>query len=195
MTEDMFEFIETKYGGLIHKIANNISGDNAIASIEDNVQDLYLSVYDAINGFEKQGINGTPNEFIDTTGFDKYLKTTLWSKKASKGRGITTKMPVQGRGCASISDVSAIVSGEAVVHSDFDVYDFWDELGIREFHEEEKALISVILRDPNSCISAKGGIKISPVMRKLNISRERAERLIDSVGQKISTIREKQHVN
>lgn len=185
MTEEIYNYIEETYGGLINKIAHTISGDNATASVDDNIQDLYLSVYDAVSGFEKQGTNGTLEEFYTSRGFDKYLKTTLWCKKASKGKGITTKMGVQGKKCASMTDVSAIVTSMVNDHTDFDVVDFWDQVSSISLSEAELNILNIILKDPVSCISEKGGIKISPIMRKLNMGREATEYSINSLGEKV----------
>ena len=53
MNDKQLELIEEKYGRLIHKIGHWISGDNAIASHDDNTQDIWIAAMEAIRGYEK----------------------------------------------------------------------------------------------------------------------------------------------
>ena len=93
LTDQQVELIEEKYGKLIHKISNWISGDNMISSHDDNVQDLWLAVMEAVRGYSKKE-NQVFEEFWGSRGFDKYLKTCLWNLKNNKGAKITKKYPV-----------------------------------------------------------------------------------------------------
>ena len=54
MNERQLELITEKYGKLIHKIGHWISGDNAIASHEDNTQDIWIAAMEAIRGYAKK---------------------------------------------------------------------------------------------------------------------------------------------
>ena len=65
LSAKQWEKIEDKYGLLMHKISHNISGDNAISSHEDNLQDIKLAAMEAVIGFEKQheGANGKFDDF------------------------------------------------------------------------------------------------------------------------------------
>jgi hypothetical protein len=101
INEHQRQLIEDKYGKLIHKIGHNISGDQAISSHADNVQDLWVSVLEAVQGFAKKE-GQTFDEFWGSKGFDKYIKTCLWNSKNSKGAKITKKYPIT-KGVASIS--------------------------------------------------------------------------------------------
>ena len=52
--DKVYDILREKYDRLCWSTAYKISGDNAIASLEDNYQDLWMSIYEAIKGFTKQ---------------------------------------------------------------------------------------------------------------------------------------------
>ena len=90
---DIYKFISKKYDRLILAISQKISGDVATSSLEDNYADLWLAVFEAIEGFTKQNnyANGPIEDWLDSKPFDKYLKTCLWNKKNHKGKLISNK--------------------------------------------------------------------------------------------------------
>ena len=61
ITEEQWELIDEKYGMLMAKICHKISGDKALCSYDDNLQDLRMDAMDAVDGYERQndGANGT----------------------------------------------------------------------------------------------------------------------------------------
>lgn len=93
MNQEQYEFVQEKYGNLIYMIAQRISGDGATAEFEDNAQDLWMVAMEAIHGYERQdnGKNGKFEDFKNTKGFDRYIKTCLWNLKAKKGTNVTKK--------------------------------------------------------------------------------------------------------
>ena len=96
LTNDQWTKIEDKYGRLMYKISHQISGDTAISSFDDNLQDIRIAAMDAVAGFEKQneGANGKFDEFWGSKGFDQYIKTCMWTKKNNKGAKITKKASI-----------------------------------------------------------------------------------------------------
>jgi len=52
MNQEQYQFIQEKYGNLIHMIAQKINGDVARCDPDDNVQDLWISALEAIRGYE-----------------------------------------------------------------------------------------------------------------------------------------------
>jgi hypothetical protein len=96
LSEEQWNKINKKYGKLMYNISHQISGDKATASFDDNLQDIRLAAMEAVMGFEKQnaGANGKFDEFWGTKGFDRYIKTCMWTKKNNKGAKITRKMPI-----------------------------------------------------------------------------------------------------
>ena len=96
LTSDQWQKIDNKYGKLMYKISHQISGDAATANFDDNLQDIRLAAIEAVIGFEKQreGANGSFEDFWGTKGFDQYIKTCMWTKKNNKGAKITKKAPI-----------------------------------------------------------------------------------------------------
>ena len=90
LTDKEWALYEERYGKLMHTIAMKISGDDAIASHEDNYADLCIAALESIEGFEKK----TGEKFkaaINNKLFDQYTKTVLWNRKAKKGIPLTKK--------------------------------------------------------------------------------------------------------
>ena len=96
LTDKEWALYEERYGKLMHTIAMKISGDDAIASHEDNYADLCIAALESIEGFEKK----TGEKFkaaINNKLFDQYTKTVLWNRKAKKGIPLTKKMEFRNR--------------------------------------------------------------------------------------------------
>jgi hypothetical protein len=170
MNQEQYDFIQKKYGNLIYSIAHHISGDNATADIEDNVQDLWLSVCDAIRWFEQQnhGANGSFETFKNTKGFDQYIKTCLWHKKAKKGTSITKKQVIT----RAIS-----IDGDSNNDNDPHLMDVCDPKASNiNLHDEvledirikmtpdEKQIIQHILNNPD-CMKDNGTVNISQIAK------------------------------
>ena len=88
MSEEEWNILKGKYGKLLYHIAHRIGGDNITNSIEDSYQDLSIACMDAVNAYRKK-VAMKFDDFVDTSGFDKYLKTVLWNCKNNKGSTIT----------------------------------------------------------------------------------------------------------
>ena len=60
ITDEQWQLIDEQYGMLLAKICHQISGDNALCSFDDNLQDLRIAAIDAVDGYERQngGANG-----------------------------------------------------------------------------------------------------------------------------------------
>jgi hypothetical protein len=181
ITNEQSEQIKTKYGKLISTIALNISGDNFTASYEDNVQDLWLSVLEAIDGFKRQGggVNGEFNDFWGSTGFDKYIKTCLWTKKNNKGGKITKNKGV--RNMLSLGD-------------DKKILDIPDKRGTQietkpSFYQAlsdfERDILEFVVENENS-LKKNGKINIRVISNAFGISWPSMRKIIDSIGEKIN---------
>ena len=96
LTDKEWALYEERYGKLMHTIAMKISGDDAIASHEDNYADLCIAALESIEGFEKK----TGEKFkaaINNKLFDQYTKTVLWNRKAKKGIPLSKKMDFRNK--------------------------------------------------------------------------------------------------
>lgn len=96
LSDEQWALYEERYGRLMHTIAMKISGDEAIASHEDNYADLCIAALESIEGFK----NKTGQDFdeaIDNKLFDQYTKTVLWNRKAKKGIPLTKRMDFRNK--------------------------------------------------------------------------------------------------
>lgn len=181
ITNEQAEQIKVKYGRLISTIALNISGDELTASYDDNVQDLWMSVFEAIDGFKRQnsGVNGNFCDFWGSDGFDKYIKTCLWTKKNNKGGKITKNKGV--RSVVSIHDDENFKDlpdkSKSSVNAPPVLFNILDDY--------EKQVIECILENEKS-LKKNGKINIKVISNALGISWPSAKKIIDSIGEKIN---------
>lgn len=173
MNQDQYDFIQQKYGNLIYMVAHHISGDNATADIEDNVQDLWIAAMEAIKWFESQdgGKNGKFQDFKDTKGFDQYIKTCLWHRKAKKGKNITKKLhitnsySIDGNSEASDDQLLFDTADPKVVNFSASE-DVIEDVRI-ELTDSEKNVIRHILEHPD-CMKDNGTVNISQIAKATN---------------------------
>ena len=181
INEHQRQLIEDKYGKLIHKIGHNISGDLAISSHPDNVQDLWVSVLEAVQGFAKKE-GQTFDEFWGSKGFDKYIKTCLWNSKNSKGAKITKKYPLTKR-TVDIVDNAEVLGLEDPVSLSGESSLFMEEIPSLLSQEEETA-VQKLVEDP-TLIRASGKVNIQALSKELDKSRMKTIKLIDSISEKL----------
>jgi hypothetical protein len=169
-----------KYGNLMWTIARKISGDDAIASIDDNYSDLCIAAIASINAYAKKE-NLEFSQFMDSIGFDKYTKTVLWNLKAKKGVPLTNKMGFRN---SHISIDSMRDEGEA----SFDIED--RSLGLSStlvlddmFAHQDVAVSSVIdtiLKNP-AVLSSSGAIVLASVSKATGLSISATKKAVGSI--------------
>ena len=181
MNEKQLELIEKKYGKLIHKIGHWISGDNAIASHDDNTQDIWIAAMEAIRGYSKKE-NQTFDEFWGSRGFDKYLKTCLWNVKNSKGAKITKKYPIT-RGTVDVVDNEEVLQRE-----DASLISPETEMFIQEvnemLNEAQARIVKCILDDPRY-IKPSGKVNINALAKEMGKTWNEVSILLGQIGNKI----------
>jgi len=175
------QLIEEKYGRLIHKIGHWISGDNAIASHDDNTQDIWIAAMEAIRGYAKKE-NQTFEQFWGSVGFDKYLKTCLWNVKNSKGAKITKKYPIT-RGT-----VDVVGNEEVLQREDASLISPETEMFIQEvnemLNEDQSRIVKCILDDPRY-IKPSGKVNINALAKEIGKSWNEVSILVGQIGNKI----------
>ena len=166
ITSDQWDLIEKKYGILISKICHNITGDIAIANYDDNLQDLRLAAMEAVNGFaRKEGLEF--DEFWDTEGFNKYLKTCLWNLKNKKGANITKKYPVT-KNTLDINKFAEILVDERQDTSGIDLGISIDQIAYK-FTDRQKIVVDAITKDP-TLLKPNGKVNIKKLSEQLNLT-------------------------
>lgn len=180
ITDEQWKLIDKKYGMLLAKICHQISGDNALCSYDDNLQDLRIASMDAVDGYERQndGANGTFDEFWGTRGFDRYIKTCLWNMKNNKGAKITKKS-ILTKGTVSANDNEEVLglvgSGSNYLENNV----FIEEL-VNGIDGVKRDIIKLVMKDHNY-LKVNGRINISMVARTLGIPRHHAEKEIKEI--------------
>tara|TARA_R110000851_G_scaffold229758_4_gene382489 strand:+ start:4787 stop:5359 length:573 start_codon:yes stop_codon:yes gene_type:complete len=167
LTNTQWELYTAQYGGLIHTIAKKISGDNMLASYEDNVQDLNLAAVESVVGYERLTGEGF-DEAFGTKTFDQYTKTVLWNRKAKKGIALTKKMPFR-------SKMKTIIDNEG---KDFEIEDPGSASGysgvildrvFEDADEDVTKVINAILSDP-TVVTVEGKLKNGSIGRIASMS-------------------------
>jgi len=175
MTEDQWNKINKKYGMLMYKISHQISGDTATANFDDNLQDIRMAAMEAVAGFEKQndGANGKFDDFWGSKGFDRYIKTCLWTKKNNKGAKITKKSSIL-KGTVS-TEMEEVLQMEECT-GDPDVAIALEEIAFY-LTPIQQELISMVVQDP-TLVKPNGKINVKKVSENLNTTWFEADKQI-----------------
>ena len=101
LTYDQWEWLEEKYGRLLHHIAYRIGGDSITNDHDASYQELSIAMMDTVEIFDKHPDygggkkGGSFEEYKNTPYFDKYLKTVLWNRKNNLGGKIVKRTPLR----------------------------------------------------------------------------------------------------
>jgi len=94
LNSEQWEWLEKKYGKLLHHIAYRIGGDKITNDHDDSYQELSIAILDTVAMFDKTS-KDTFDEYKTTVGFDKYIKTVLWNRKNNLGGKIVKRAPLR----------------------------------------------------------------------------------------------------
>lgn len=187
ITENQWKIYEKKYGKLMIRISQMITGDVAICSPEDNYADLIISAMDSIKGFYKK-TNKTFDEMITDPNFDKYTKTVLWHAKGNKGSKIAQKYHIT-RDCVRTSkadDAIYDIECHKLSPSSTDNIIFMKDT-LNSLEDEEVLALDTITKEP-VLVKPNGKINYQELGNRLNISRSKAEGIIRKIKRKIGDI-------
>jgi len=184
LTDKQWALYEERYGKLMHTIAMKISGDDAVASHEDNYADLCIAALESIEGFK----NKTGEDFdeaINNKLFDQYTKTVLWNRKAKKGIPLTKRMPF--RNSLVSLDIDHLHIGMPNLHdrledprATFDASSVELEDFTSSQSEDVKKVLNAILKNP-SILSRDGSINHSAVKKSTGLSVHYTNRAVDQL--------------
>lgn len=177
LTDDQWALYEERYGKLMHTIAMKISGDDVVASHEDNYSDLCMAALESIEGFKKK----TGEDFdvaIDNKLFDQYTKTVLWNRKAKKGIPLTKRMDFRNKHYSLDRDMT-VYGGEGEEQGSHgrieDVRSGYaaSAIELEDFTESQpedvKKVINAIVRDPG-ILAKDGTINHSAIKKHTGLS-------------------------
>jgi len=184
LTDKQWALYEERYGKLMHTIAKKISGDEAVATHEDNYADLCIAALESIEGFKKK-TGQDFDEAINNKLFDQYTKTVLWNRKAKKGIPLTKRMPFRNSHVSL--DVDHLHIGIPNLHdriedprssfnaSAVDLEDF-----TKSQPENVQKVLNAILKNP-SILSRDGSINHSAIKQSTGLSVHYTNKAVDQL--------------
>lgn len=185
LTELQYNELEDRYGKLLYKIAHWISGDIATATIEDNVQELWVSLFETVNTFSRLNSEEYPNgyeDFKDTAHWNKYVKTALWNNKNSRGKKITQKFGIT-KDTVSTWNNEEVFEKETATHESVEFSMFMEDLP--NFLQEKEAIaVRMLVEDPN-IIRESGEVNKSALARELGMTWAETNQLLQTLGAKL----------
>jgi len=166
VTDEEWVLIDKQYGRLMSKICHNITGDNAIANYEDNLQDLRLAAMEAVAGFARKE-DQEFKDFWGTEGFNKYIKTCLWNLKNKKGANITKKYPIT-KNTVDINKFADILVDDKQDTSGLDLGISLDQITYK-FTDTQKLIVDAVTTDP-SLLKPNGKVNIKKLGEELDLT-------------------------
>lgn len=183
ITDQQFNDILSRYENLIHKVANNISGDIATSGHDDNVQELFLTVLQTVETFARLNDYSDYDEFKDTPGWNKYIKTALWNNKNARGKKISKKygitrdtVPTHGNeDVLQMTDSSPECFETQLYLEDLSTFLDFDEMTV----------VRTVLE--NACyIKPNGKINRLALSEDLRMTWSQVDRILNSLSEKLS---------
>lgn len=178
INDSQWQQYEAKYGGLIHTISKKISGDNMVASYEDNRSDLQVAAIESIIAYEKK-TGQSFDEAFGTELFDKYTKTVLWNRKAKKGIPLTKKMDFRKKHKAIYNKEGIPYVIEDPKYASGVPEDIVDKL-FPDSDENVRKVLDAILSDP-SVVTHDGKLKGYSLTKPTGLSIHFVRRAVDSI--------------
>lgn len=172
ITDAQWSVYLAKYDKLIWTIARKISGDDAVANVDDNYADLCIAAINSIVAYNKK-TGFQVDDFLTTKLFDQYTKTVLWNFKAKKGIPLSAKMDFRNRHF-SISEVG----NRAVdTESDFDIEDTkaadvtqFMVPDMFEYQDDDVKLVMKTIIDDPSVVDAEGKLKVFALLKPTGLT-------------------------
>ena len=181
ITNEQWELIDERYGRLLAKICYHISGDSAICSFDDNLQDLRVATINAVAGFSKK--EGKPfSEFWDSAGFNKYMKTCLWNLKNKKGSGISKRYNLNNNKVDITEFADTLIAKDS--NTSPDITSFLAQLG-GIYTDREREVINVLAQDP-TYIKPSGKVNIKKLSENIGETWFESKKIIASIRSKTS---------
>tara|TARA_R110000796_G_C14434430_1_gene421541 strand:- start:191 stop:760 length:570 start_codon:yes stop_codon:yes gene_type:complete len=184
ITNEQWKLIDDKYGKLIAKICNNISGDYATASFDDNLQDLRIATLDAVAGFSKKE-GKSFDEFWGTLAFNKYIKTCLWNLKNKKGARISKRYHIN-KDTVDITAYEEILVGATTDSSSMSSVSM-DSLftdAKNKLDQEQRNVIDIVVNNPDF-VKPNGKVNVLRLSNELGCCHAKGRKILSSIRTKL----------
>jgi len=180
VNDEQWSKIDEKYCRLLWKISHNISGDDAIATPEDNYADLQVAALEAVAGFEKK----TGRKFDEFWGeklFDQYFKTCLWNFKNNKGARIAKRYHLY-RDSVPLCNDNKLKEIE-IRHEEAQQLEnnvFFEDIGYI-LNKQQKDILNVLVQDPG-LIKESGKVNIRKLAKEMGTTWYHMDKIIKEIS-------------
>ena len=171
INEEQWNMILKKYKKLLYHVSHRIGGDNITNDFNDSYQDLSIACIEAVKAYRKKTCEEF-DDFFDTEGFDKYLKTVLWNCKNNKGANITKKAIINKK----ITLEEELIDAE-MYHLDASSIMFEDS----SMDDDCRDIVDAIHQNPK-LIKPNGSINLNALSKELNEDKGRVLLHLNQLG-------------
>ena len=179
LTNEDWEWLEEKYGKLLHHISYRIGGDKITNDHDDSYQELSIAIMDTVEMFDRTTKKPFA-EYKHPSHFDKYLKTVLWNRKNNLGVKIKRREPLRRQ--ISINEQLVKDKVHSPIHS-------FEPFGNEEFDDELRDMVSEIQKDGRT-IKPNGGLNINRLCRNTGKSKSEIKYTIQRLERKLQSYNE-----
>tara|TARA_R110001583_G_scaffold148164_1_gene300123 strand:- start:206 stop:757 length:552 start_codon:yes stop_codon:yes gene_type:complete len=168
LSYEQWEWLEEKYGKLLHHIAYRIGGDCVTNDHDDSYQELSIAMIDTVRMFDKTATTEF-DTYKTTTHFDKYLKTVLWNRKNNLGSKIVKRAPLRKQ--VTIDEM--LLKEKAHIHKES-----FTPFGNEILEDDMIEILNEVEQDAK-IIKPSGDFNISRLCRNLDKSKAQVKHTIE----------------
>lgn len=168
LSYEQWEWLEEKYGKLLHHIAYRIGLDPITHDHDDSYQELCIAMMDTVKMFDKTAT--VPfDEYKDTAHFDKYLKTVLWNRKNCLGQKIIRRAPLRKQ---------VTIDEKLLKDKVFNPVESFEPFGNETLDNDMLSILQEVEQDAK-IIKPSGEFNISRLCRNLNKSKSEIKHTLE----------------
>jgi len=168
LSYEQWEWLEEKYGKLLHHIAYRIGLDPITHDHDDSYQELCIAMMDTVKMFDKSA-SVSFEEYKETAHFDKYLKTVLWNRKNCLGQKIIRRAPLRRQ---------VTIDEKLLKDKVFSPVESFTPFGNESLDEDMLNILNEVEQDAK-IIKPSGDFNISRLCRNLDKSKAEVKHTIE----------------
>jgi DNA-directed RNA polymerase specialized sigma24 family protein len=168
LSYEQWEWLEEKYGKLLHHIAYRIGLDPITHDHDDSYQELCIAMMDTVKMFDKTA-SVSFEEYKETAHFDKYLKTVLWNRKNCLGQKIIRRAPLRRQ---------VTIDEKLLKDKVFSPVESFTPFGNESLDEDMLNILNEVEQDAK-IIKPSGDFNISRLCRNLDKSKAEVKHTIE----------------
>ena len=168
LSYEQWEWLEEKYGKLLHHIAYRIGLDPITHDHDDSYQELCIAMMDTVKMFDKSA-SVSFEEYKETAHLDKYLKTVLWNRKNCLGQKIIRRAPLRRQ---------VTIDEKLLKDKVFSPVESFTPFGNESLDEDMLNILNEVEQDAK-IIKPSGDFNISRLCRNLDKSKAEVKHTIE----------------